>query len=213
VTPGDRVDGSLAELTPSILAALGVDVHSAPPAPPAPPAGALGLPLTRRACLLLVDGLGWENLAACTAQAPFMSALLPTARTLAAGFPSTTATSLTTLGTGHPPGVHGMLGYQVAVPATGQLLNCLRWQDGNGSAAAIDPLRWQPQPTVFERAAAAGIAVTKVAPGMFAGSGLSRAALRGGAHAAAETGRADRLSSRRPPQQSARLRLRILWRS
>jgi hypothetical protein len=173
----ERVDGSLAEVTPSILASLGVESG---------PAGAFGLPPARRACLLLVDGLGWENLAASTAAAPFMSGLLPTARTLAAGFPSTTATSLTTIGTGRLPGVHGMLGYQVAIPGSGQLLNCLRWQDGNRSAVAVDPLSWQPHSTVFERADAAGIAVTKVAPGVFAESGLTRAALRGGAFAAAE---------------------------
>jgi len=39
--------------------------------------------------------------------------------TLTAGFPSTTVTSLGSLGTGLPPSAHGMLGYQVAIPGTG----------------------------------------------------------------------------------------------
>ena len=39
-----------------------------------------------------------------------------TAAPLTAGFPATTATSLGSLGTGRPPGQHGMLGYQVAIP-------------------------------------------------------------------------------------------------
>ena len=59
-------------------------------------------------------------------------------------FPSTTVTSLGSLGTGRPPGQHGMLGYQVRVPATGQLLNALRWDkavDPDRVAAGNDDLR------------------------------------------------------------------------
>ena len=82
-----------------------------------------------------------------------------TAAPLTAGFPATTATSLATLGTGRPPGQHGLLGYQVAVPGTGKLLNALRWD------ASVDPLAWQPGSTIFERAAAAGVVAFRVAPG------------------------------------------------
>jgi len=131
----------------------------------------LGLPALPRACVLLVDGLGWELLRAHAADAPFLSSLA--ARELTAGFPATTATSLGSLGTGRPPGGHGLFGYQVAVPGAGRLLNCLRWADG------VDPLTWQPSPTVYERAAAAGVAVAHVSAGAFAGTGLTRAVYRG----------------------------------
>lgn len=154
---------TLADLASSVLAALGVPGESDP----------LELPRTPRACVLLIDGLGWEPLTAHKEAAPYLSTLLTTARPLTAGFPSTTATSLTTLGTGRPPGGHGMLGYQVAMPGTGRLLNCLRWDD------AIDPGVWQPGSTVFQRAEAAGVAATHVAPRAFENSGLTRAGLRG----------------------------------
>jgi predicted AlkP superfamily pyrophosphatase or phosphodiesterase len=162
---GDR---SLADLTPSVLAALGVHGHS----------DVLGLPPLPRACVLLVDGLGWELLRAHAADAPYLSAL--PARELTAGFPATTATSLGSFGTGRPPGGHGLLGYQVAVPGEGRLLNCLRWADG------VDPLTWQPTPTVYERAAAAGVATAHVAAGAFAHSGLTRAVYRGARYVPAD---------------------------
>jgi hypothetical protein len=120
-----------------------------------------------------VDGLGWEQLRAHQAAAPFLSELAFNSRPLTAGFPSTTATSLGSLGTGLPPALHGLLGYQVAVPGTDRLLNALHWPKD------IDPLAWQPKPTLFERAAAAGVTAVHVAPGAYADSGLTRAALRG----------------------------------
>jgi predicted AlkP superfamily pyrophosphatase or phosphodiesterase len=164
-------DSSLAALTTSILDSLGA------PDEPNP----LGLPPAERACLLLIDGLGWELLKKHPAAAPFLAELAMTAVPLTAGFPATTATSLTTLGTGRPPGQHGMLGYQVAVPGTGTLLNALRWDE------RVDPRAWQPGSTVFERAARAGIAAVRVAPGAFRKTGLSVAAMRGADYLSADT--------------------------
>lgn len=154
---------SLAELSGSVLAALGVPGET----------NALGLAETPRACVLLVDGLGWELLNANRDAAPYLSGLLDGARPLTAGFPSTTATSLTTVGTGRPPGAHGMLGYQVAIPGAERLLNCLRWDD------AVDPYAWQPRSTVYERAERAGVAATHVAPRAFRKTGLTLAGQRG----------------------------------
>lgn len=159
---------SLADVGPSVLAALGVPGED----------GVLDLLPAPRVCVLVVDGLGWELLHTHAEQAPYLSAL--PGRALSAGFPATTATSLTSLCTGRPPGAHGMLGYQVAIPGAGRLLNCLRWD------AAIDPLAWQPLPTVFERATAAGVATAHVAAGEYAGSGLTRAAFRGCRYATAD---------------------------
>jgi len=133
----------------------------------------LGLAPARRVCLLIVDGLGWDALRNHQAVAPFLSELAFNGTPLSCGFPSTTVTSLSSLGTGRPPGEHGMLGYQVAVPGAGALLNGLRWD------AKIDPVRWQPLPTIFERAERAGIAATHVAWGGLQATGLSRAAFRG----------------------------------
>jgi len=163
--------GTLADLATSLLASLGMSREPNP----------LGLLETSRVCLLIVDGLGWELLRDHPAAAPFLSELGVTGRALTSGFPSTTVTSLASLGTGRPPGAHGMLGYQVAVPGTGRLLNGLRWDD------RVDPVTWQPEPTVYERAAAAGIGAYRVAPGAFRNTGLTVATGRGADYRPADT--------------------------
>jgi len=164
-------DGTLADLASSLLGSLEVPGEANP----------LGLPEALRACLLIVDGLGWELLRDHPAAAPFLSELARAGRPLTAGFPSTTVTSLSSLGTGRPPGEHGMLGYQVAIPGTGKLLNGLRWD------AHVDPLVWQPGSTVYERAAAAGLGAFRVAAGAFEKSGFSQAAMRGAAYRPADS--------------------------
>ncbi len=133
----------------------------------------------RRGVVVLLDGLGDDLLRQRSGHAPFLRSLLATAHRVPCGFPSTTATSMGSFGTGLRAGRHGLVGYEVLVPERDRLLNELSWDDGP------DPERWQPEPTVFERAAAAGLSVTRVGPGYFDGSGLTRAALRGGRFVAA----------------------------
>nr|WP_306302368.1 nucleotide pyrophosphatase/phosphodiesterase family protein [Kineosphaera limosa] len=128
---------------------------------------------SRSAVVVLVDGLGAQLLARRGGHAPFLRSLLTSSRTLTSGFPSTTATSMGTFGTGLPPGAHGLVGYEVLDPGSGRVFNELSWKDGP------DPRAWQPAPTVFERAEVAGVAVTMIGPGYFDGSGLTTAALRG----------------------------------
>ncbi len=161
---------TLAELGASVLSSVG---GSAP--------NVLGLPRVRRACLLIVDGLGWELLRAHPAAAPFLSELAMNARPLTAGFPATTVTSLTTLGTGAAPGQHGVLGYQVVIPGENRLLNGLRWDE------RVDPEQWQPRPTIYQRAVDADIAAYHVAARPFRRSGLTRAAMRGAQYRPADS--------------------------
>jgi hypothetical protein len=141
----------------------------------------LVLPPSRRACVLLVDGLGEHLLRDRSGHAPFLRSRLDDVRSLTAGFPTTTATSIASVGTGLPPGAHGLVGYEVLVPDQDHLLNELSWQP------PVDPRRWQREPTVFQHALAAGLAVTRIGPGYFDGSGLTEAALRGGRFVAAES--------------------------
>ena len=164
---------SLADLSSSILASLD------PGAPPEQ--NVLGLAPARRACLLIVDGLGWDLLRDHPAVAPFLSELARNSRPITAGFPATTVTSLGSLCTGRPPGQHGMLGYKVLVPGEDILLNALRWD------SRIDPRQWQPLPTIYERAAAAGIAAVHVAQGAFRGTGLTVATMRGAIYRPADS--------------------------
>ena len=163
--------GSIADVMPSVLGALGVPGEL----------NALGLPAAKRYAVLLLDGLGARLLQRNAADAPYLASLLPAARTITAGVPSTTAVSLTSLGTGLPPGAHGVVGYSSVVPETGRLLNALSWDP------AVDPRRWQPYPTVFDRGVAAGVAVRNVSKARFDSSGLTAAAFRGSAHRGADT--------------------------
>ncbi|NYF96788.1 alkaline phosphatase family protein [Janibacter cremeus] len=166
----------LDRVLPSVATSLGVpglakggDRHLAP---------------ARRTVVVLVDGLGAQLLARRGGHAPFLRRLLhdpQRAVQLDCGFPSTTATSMGSFGTGTLTGVHGLVGYEAYDPGTDTVFNELSWEDGP------EPHQWQPHPTVFEAAQDAGIAVTRVGPGYFDGSGLTNAALRGGAFVAARS--------------------------
>jgi hypothetical protein len=164
-------ESSLADLATSVLASLGVAGEANP----------LRLPEANRACLLVIDGMGWELLREHPAAAPFLSELAVSGRPLTAGFPATTATSMASLGTGRPPGQHGVFGYQVAVPGEGRLLNAMHWD------SRVDPVAWQPGSTIFERAAAAGIDAYRVSNSGFRQTGLFAATMRGADYVNANT--------------------------
>ena len=111
-----------------------------------------GLAPAERACLFLVDGLGAELLRAHPDTAPFLAAIA--GRTLTAGFPATTVTSLGSLGTGAAAGRarHARLHARGARRRAAAQLPALDRPDGDRSRAS-----GSPRPTVYERAAAAGI--------------------------------------------------------
>ncbi|MHB1009899.1 MAG: alkaline phosphatase family protein [Propionibacteriaceae bacterium] len=134
----------------------------------------LGLPAGERWVVLLVDGLGWQQTRAAIARTPFFAGAVGHGRPIAAGVPSTTATSLTSLGTGLTPGQHGIAGYTFRNPHTKRIFSPLTWDP------TTDPIAMQPMPTMFERARSEGVAVTTVLPARFDGSGLTAVALRGG---------------------------------
>ncbi|MFI1289841.1 alkaline phosphatase family protein [Streptomyces sp. NPDC020792] len=162
--------GSLADLLPTLAAGMGVPRMTA----------AIGeLAPADRACVFLIDGLGWEQLKAHPAEAPYLTSLLGssrggTGRPITAGYPATTATSLASVGTGLPPGAHGLPGYTVRNPATGELMNQLRWQPYS------DPRAWQPHPTVFQLAQQAGVHAAQVSSPAFQNTPLTKVALSGG---------------------------------
>lgn len=153
--------GALADLLPSVGACLGAGGEDR-----------LGLGDGQRWVVLLVDGLGSELLAGSARQAPFLAGHA-TRSPLTVGVPSTTVTSLSSLGTGLSPGQHGMAGYTCRVPESGEVLNCLLWDRD------VRPRDFQPTPTAFEQLDAAGVAVSAVMPQRFHRSGLTEASLRG----------------------------------
>lgn len=160
---------TIAEVVPSLLS--GLEVPGAD--------NTLDLPSARRVVLLLVDGLGHELLYEHAEHAPFLASLR--GREISAGFPSSTATSLASIGTGLLSGEHGILGYTFSVGD--EVLNALTWARAGDHhhdlRKVLVPEVVQPHPTLFERAAAAGVAVSAVAPLNQRASGLTRAVLRG----------------------------------
>jgi hypothetical protein len=148
------------------------------------PRGPLPLPSGLAAVVVLViDGLGARSLAAHAELAPLLTSL--PGPTLDAPFPSTTATSLTSIGTGEAPGIHGIVSYSLAVPGDDRPLITLTWSWGRqdldlDARDDVVPEHYQPRPTAFERAIARGVRAVTVLRPEFATSGLTRVGLRGG---------------------------------
>ena len=163
--------GTLADVGPSLLAALGVPGER----------NVLSLPETARVCLFVVDGLGFLQLQRHADAAPFLSSM--SSHVIDAGFPATTVASLSSLGTGLPSGQHGLTGYSSYDASVDAVVNWLAWRSvgaGEDLRDLLVPEVVQPRPTVWERAEAAGIATSMCTFDNFAGSGLTRAVLRGG---------------------------------
>ncbi|KWX68102.1 alkaline phosphatase family protein [Mycobacterium sp. NAZ190054] len=163
----------LADVTPSVLAAMGVDGFEPRIPLPYEVAGA---------CVLLIDGLGAELLDAHAEDAPVLAGLRGVS--LQVGFPATTAAGLAAVGTGRRSGEHGMVGMSFRLPDVG-VINALRWSAhpwGEDLRDRAAPEAVQPRATLFERAASAGVGVTVISGAQFAGSGLTRAVLRGGTY-------------------------------
>jgi len=163
---------SLAELAPSVLSSLGLAGFANP----------LALEPAARVCLLLVDGLGWELLQANRPAAPFLNSIA--SEPLTAGFPATTAASLSSLATSLPPGEHGLIGYTMVLPGYDRAFNTLTWSlYGLGPRVdliqELEPETMQPIGTLAERAAAAGVPIHHLGPAFHDGSGLTRAIGRG----------------------------------
>ena len=138
---------SLPQPTPTLPAYAGANVRGIVPALLAPrraasptwfPEPAVG---ASRYVLLVLDGLGWEQLQERRHLAPTLASMVGGPITTVA--PSTTATALTSITTGLTPGEHGLVGYRMEV--AGQVLNVLRWGTASGDARrTIEPARTQP---------------------------------------------------------------------
>ncbi len=91
--------------------------------------------------LLVLDGLGAEQLRARATLAPFLTS--GEGRTITSVAPSTTATALTTLATGTAPAQHGVVGYRVALD--GKVMNVLQWSlDGKDARVRVPAHAFQP---------------------------------------------------------------------
>ena len=125
-------------------------------------------------------------------------------RDLTAGFPSTTATSLASFGTGTPPGEHGLTGYTSWVEEVEATVGWLGWSPAGGRDGPARPARARAAAAAADGLRAGvrggGRGHRRGAGARFDGSGLTRAVLRGGSYRGAVTGgRRDRHGRRRQP--------------
>jgi hypothetical protein len=170
----DRMTGSICDVLPAAAALLGMPGA----AERVELAGWLGAPRqVDRVAVIVIDGMGWHLLPQMAEHAPLLAAVLAghagRITALDCTFPSTTPSSLVSLGTGTRPGEHGVLGFTVNVPGTDRVLVHIQWRD--------DPPhgQWQPLPTWFDRLSHAGFDARAVLPQWFIGSGLTDAAYGG----------------------------------
>lgn len=145
--PGDGTGGEVAPDEPLLPDYSGACVANVVPALLERPDGAPDwLPAAAveadRVVLLLLDGLGWQQLQSRRHLAPTMSGMQ--GGPIATVLPTTTATALTSLSTGLAPGEHGIVGYRMQVH--GEVLNVLRWSTSSGDARhTIPPQKIQTQ--------------------------------------------------------------------
>lgn len=167
-----HISGVLPALSDAIGHPMPTSVHPDPEATRL----ALGFPKADSAIVVLVDGLGFWNLAMRAGHAPYLRGLMNkecNAKPIATCMPSTTPIVMGSFGTGTCPGMTGMTGFTQRNQETGELGQLISF------AGAPDPKELQQQPTIFERLVEAGVRVTSVGLPKFAHSALTRAALRG----------------------------------
>jgi len=124
----------------------------------------------RQVVLLVLDGLGWDQLQERLHLAPALASMTGGPITTVA--PSTTSTALTSITTGLTPGEHGIVGYRIDI--AGDVLNVLRWYGSSGDA------RRQVEPRVTQPFAPfMGESVPVVSKAELEGSAFTEAHLRG----------------------------------
>lgn len=123
--------------------------------------------------LLVLDGLGWNQLEARRQLAPTMASMSSTRITSTA--PSTTATALTSITTGLTPGEHGIVGYRMHMGDS--VMNTLRWGNETG-----DCRRKFPPHIVQSCPPFMGMRVPVVSRAEFESTGFTEAHLRGVQH-------------------------------
>jgi hypothetical protein len=125
-------------VVPALLGQLAHPGTSLPPWFPDSVAGA------RQIVLLVLDGLGAEQVRARRAQTPTLSS--GAGGTVTTVAPSTTACALTSLVTGRVPAEHGVVGYRLALD--GEVMNVLQWSVRGADARTRVPAHeFQPFPS------------------------------------------------------------------
>lgn len=156
----------------------GANVRGIVPALLGPASWSTGLPEwmpavvadARQVVLLVLDGLGWDQLQTRTALAPTIAGLAGGKITTVA--PTTTSTALSSIATGLTPGEHGLVGYRIVIG--GEVMNVLRWAvDGDDRRRVYPPADVQRFPGFL------GHDVPIVSPIELCGTAFTEAHMRG----------------------------------
>lgn len=135
------------------------------------PAGVAG---AEQVVLWVLDGLGWQQM---QARRHLLRGLtLMDAARITTVAPTTTATALTSISTGLPPGEHGVIGYRMCV-GDDDVLNVLRWSTSKGDARESIPPESIQHDVAFE-----GQRPPVVVRAEFRDTGFTRAHLGGCRH-------------------------------
>ena len=135
-----------------------------------------------RVVVVLIDGLGVEQIRQRAGHAPWLASLLNDGTITHSVFPATTSSNIASFGTGLWPGEHGLIGHLVWDRRHDERMNLLvGWNE------RTDPLVWQPHPTVAEMAAELGVTTHVVTAGEYRDTPYTRATMRGALFSAAES--------------------------
>ena len=134
------------------------------------------IPHTRNYLLLIIDGLGDQQLthhAAATLRRHRRAAL-------SAPFPTTTSVGLSSVATALAPMQHGVIGYTQWIPTLRTVVNMLEWVDmPKGQPIDCDPAGFHPSPNLPERVGAAGVRTMIFQPSELLDTPLSNMLCRG----------------------------------
>ena len=120
---------SLADVLPSVMHALGV--HEFP--------NTLQFEPSEHIVLLVVDGMGWEQVAEHIDELPTLGPAIQEQQPVDAAFPTTTPVGLASLTLGAGPGTHGFVGATFMLPDFDQVLAPLHW-DAEPHPLAVQPI-------------------------------------------------------------------------
>lgn len=123
--PAPKDVGRLSQVFSSALSAIGGRAENQ-----------LRLPRANHSIVIVIDGLGYQNLIDAKGHSRFLNSHL--SESIRCEFPSTTANSLAGLATGTRSSVHGVIGYSVYDRASNCIQNLLT---GWGSAGDVDSFK------------------------------------------------------------------------
>lgn len=136
-------------------------------------ANLLSIPKKRSILVIMVDGLGYQNLQNAGGHAAFLNA--SSKEKISSFFPATTAVSIASFATATKPWDSGFLGYQIYNQREHRTLNLLTgwkyWAEGE---------TFQILPTVAELARDAGIEFNVISQSAYENTGFTAATMRGG---------------------------------